>query len=140
VSREPWEWVQGRTGQELSPLARQVCTVLVEMGYGGIYNRPIAWHRQDWTNPRCIEINWKGAISNWDYSEMTALWGWSAELMLRVEIAPASPNTIKLLFWQRANLPTAKGQLDSVGLPPANRFQRFIYRINRIKSKQRRGR
>ena len=95
------EWVAARTKQSLSPLAKQVCDVLHFAGSGGIYNRPVNWDRADLSDPYCISICWAGTLSNWDAPHLTAIWAHCAEKMLRVEICPASPRHLRLMFWQR---------------------------------------
>lgn len=121
---DAWEWVQGSTKQTLSPLAKNVCDALHFMGHGGIYNRPISFDRVNWSRTDMIELNWCGDLANWDGSGLTALWGWCAENMLRVEICPSSPRHLKLRFWQRKTreggmserLPNHVNQLKFVGI------------------------
>jgi len=117
------EWVASNTGQSLSPLAKQVCDVLQFAGHGGIYNRPINWDRADLADPHCVSICWAGTLSNWDAPHLTAIWAHCAHKMLRVEICPASPRHIRLMFWQRRSrvgsmferLPVALDQMAFVG-------------------------
>lgn len=119
-----YQWIEARTKQTCSPLARNVADVLARMGDGGIYNRPISWDRVDWTDERLIEVNWRGGLCNWDSPALSALWGWAAVKMLRVEVEPSSPRHIKLRFWQRHSrdggiaerLPVIPEQLAWIGI------------------------
>jgi hypothetical protein len=120
------EWVAETTGQSLSLLAKQVCDVLQFAGPGGIYNRPVNWDRADLTDPHCVSVCWSGTLSNWDAANLTAIWAHCANKMLRVEICPASPRHLRLMFWQRNSrggsmferLPTALDQMAHVRAAP----------------------
>ena len=121
---EAYKWIEARTKQVCSPLARNVCSVLAVAG-NGIYNAPITYRKADWSDDYLIEVTWTGEVNNWDFAQLTALWGMAAEKMLRIGIAGCGPNRLKLRFWQRSTrdggvmerLPTAADQLAWVGCP-----------------------
>jgi len=124
---DAWEWINLQTGQQCSELAKRVCHVLAKAGRG-IHNAPITYQNADWTHRRLIEVTWRGEMNNWDGYALTALWGHSADQMLRFGVAPCGPRHLKLRFWQRHSreggicdrLPDALGQLEFVGALPGS--------------------
>lgn len=100
------------------------CLDFRKMVVGGVYNAPVKFDRVDWANQSFIVLNWRGDLCNWDSPALTALWGWCAELMVRVSVGPSSPWHIKLMFHQRSSreggmgtrLPSINDQLSWVGI------------------------
>lgn len=121
---DSYQWMESRTGQKCSLLARNVCHVLGRAGRG-IYNAPISYRKTDWTDEYRVSVLWGRELCNWDSDSLTQLWAWCSELMLRVEIEPCNFNYLNLIFYQRhardggmgERLPNPSKMLEWVGLP-----------------------
>lgn len=122
--RRPADWLEGCGHGPVSELGANAAYVLAFMAGGGIHNAPVAFERVDWSDDQCLRVHWGFYLCNWDSPSLTALWAWCAELMLRVEVSPASPTHIELQFFQRRSrhgsvgrrLPDRAGQVKWVGI------------------------
>jgi len=119
-----WEWLEAR-GFTPSPLGREVANVLGLVG-SGLYNCPVRFESTDWSDPRCIEVNWGGELANWDFPGLSILWAECHRRLLRVNIAPGSPRTLKLVFHQRE---TREGP-SPVRMPSAREMLTMVERMH----------
>lgn len=98
---EHYQWIERNTKTACSPLGRTVANIIGFVGCG-IYNAPINYRNVDWTDPRFIEVAWRGGMANWDFPRLSCLWVECHRRMVWVELCPHTFKHIKLCFCQRA--------------------------------------
>lgn len=92
------DWLERtKPDAQMSPLGISVADMLGEV-FLGIYHIERSVFRTDWTNPNFIEITISGSMSTFDFDVLTRLVFLAHHCSIRVEVQPASPRYLRLIF------------------------------------------
>jgi len=95
------EWVRKDARvANMSALGEKVANIVGIVGRG-IYNAPINVSKVNWTDPRRVEVKWRGEMATFDFGMLTMLVLLCHEARVRVSIEGCGPHLLRMAFFQR---------------------------------------
>lgn len=95
------DWLEvDKPNEKMSPFGIVVADILGEL-FLGIYHISKSVFRADWTNENRIQMTIRGSMSTFDFDVLTRLVFLAHHCAIRIEIEPASPEYIRLIFHRR---------------------------------------
>jgi len=96
------DWIAHAYGVELSPLGRKVADFLGQVARGIYHWDSWSLRHTDWANTYRIRVAVPShLLATWDFPHLAELVIGAHDLCLRMELEPAGPRRIALVFHQR---------------------------------------
>lgn len=104
------EWVETYLHRQLTPFQAR-CAEIIGLISSGAHNAPVKWEKVEWEwGHKGVAALWnRGCLSTFDFCALTSLVFLCHEARIRLEITPASPQALRLVFFQRA----AEGRISA---------------------------
>lgn len=95
------EWIKNSLKKEMSSLGEAVANLLGRTFFGIYHLNHGALKRVDWSDDYVIEFVYRGELSTFDFSCLTALVVFAHDETIRVSIQGCGPGYLRLMFHQR---------------------------------------
>lgn len=95
-------WVEAHIKRKLTPFQRRVAEIVGIIG-SNAYNAPVKWEKVDWEYGfGGVAVVWgNGHLATYDFMPLTTLVFLCHDARMRVQIEPAGPRGLRLVFFQR---------------------------------------
>lgn len=109
-SSQPWaDWVERHLQRTLTPFQRVAVELICTAKRRGPYDFPRTFELADWGREHSISFIIRGGLTSVDSDGLTRLVVGAHDAMVRVDIAGAGPDTLRVSMWPRKTREGALG-------------------------------